>query len=66
MIDNLIEFTVAGIILAVGAGVVLVLLGGSPEIATSLISGVTRVGVVVLIVGILVAIPLSVYQTLNP
>lgn len=62
MIDDLIELVVAGIILVTGMGIVLVLWGADPEIATSLISGVTKFGVYILFIGVLVAIPLSIFR----
>ena len=62
MMDDLIEFVVAGIILASGAGIALVLLGLDPEIGTVLISGVTRIGVIILVVGVMMAIPYALVQ----
>lgn len=62
MIDNLVELVVASIILATGAGIVLVLWGADPEVATSLVSGVAKLGVYTLIVGILIAIPISFFR----
>lgn len=60
--DDLIEFVVAGIILASGAGIALVLLGLDPEIGTVLISGVTRIGVIILVVGVMMSIPYALVQ----
>ena len=62
MIDDLLEFVVASIILVSGAGVVLVLWGGDPELATSLISGVTELGVYIIVIGVLIGIPLSLFR----
>ncbi|WP_132057399.1 hypothetical protein [Halorussus amylolyticus] len=62
MIDDLLEFVVASVILVTGVGIVSVLWGADPEFATSLISGVTKLGVYVLVMGILVAIPLSFFR----
>lgn len=59
MIDELIELVVAGMILVTGVGIVLVLWGVDPAIATSLITGVTELGVYILVVGVLVAIPVA-------
>ena len=59
MIDDLVEFVVAGIILATGVGIALVIWGGDPEVATALIKGATQLGVFILVFGLLVAIPLS-------
>jgi len=60
--DDLLEFVVAGIILASGAGIALVLLGLDPEIGTVLISGVTRIGVIILVVGVMMSIPYALVQ----
>jgi|GEM_PF-5655926 len=62
MIDELIELVVAGIILATGVGIVLILWGADPAIATSLITGVTELGVYILFVGVLVAIPVVLFR----
>lgn len=62
MIDNLVEFVVAVIILTVGVGIASILLGADTEFATSLISGVTTLGVYILIVGVLIAIPVALFQ----
>lgn len=62
MIDELLEFVVASVILVTGLGIVLVLWGADPEFATSLISGVTKLGVYILVLGVLIAIPLSLFQ----
>lgn len=62
MMDNLLELVVSVIILVTGVGIALVLLGADPELATSLISGVTKFGVYILVVGVLVAIPLALLQ----
>lgn len=62
MMDNLVELVVASIILVSGLGIVLVLWGADPEFATSLISSVTKLGVYILVIGVLVAIPLSLFR----
>lgn len=62
MIDELLEFVVASVILVTGLGIVLVLWGADPEFATSLISGVTKLGVYILVLGVLIAIPLSLFR----
>ena len=63
MMDNLIEIVVAGIILVAGLGIVFVLWGGDPELATSLIYGVTKLGVYILVIGVLVAIPVGLFRS---
>lgn len=62
MMDDLIEFVVAGIVLVSGVGIALALLGLDPEIVTALISGITRVGVFVLVIGAMIAIPYGLVQ----
>lgn len=59
MMNNLIELVVAGIILVAGVGIALVVLGAEPGLAMSLINGVTKLLVYILVIGVLVAIPLS-------
>ncbi len=59
MIDKLVELVVASIIVVIGVGVALVLEGANPEIAENLISSATELGVYILVIGVLVAIPLS-------
>ena len=60
MIDKLAEVVLAGIILVVGLGIFLIARGADPDVIVSLISGVTEFGVFILVIGILVAIPLSI------
>jgi uncharacterized membrane protein (DUF106 family) len=60
MIDKLAEVVLAGIILVVGLGIFLITRGADPDVIVSLISGVTEFGVFILVIGILVAIPLSI------
>jgi len=60
MIDKLAEVILAGIILVVGLGIFLITRGADPDVIVSLISGVTEFGVFILVIGILVAIPLSI------
>lgn len=62
MIDDLLELVVASIILVTGVGIVLVLWGADPEFAMSLISGVTKLGIYILVIGVLIAIPLSLFR----
>jgi hypothetical protein len=63
MIDNLIEIVVTGIIITIGVGIVLVVWGADPELATSLITRVTKLGVYILVIGVLVAIPVGLFQS---
>lgn len=62
MMDKIVELVVAGIILVIGVGTVLVLWGADPEVATSLITGVTKLGVYILVAGVLVSIPVALFR----
>lgn len=62
MMDNLIEAVVATIVLVTGFAIALLLWGADPQIATSLISGVTELGVFILVIGTLIAIPISLFR----
>ena len=62
MMDELLEFVVGGIILTIGLGIVLVIWGADPGFVTSLISGVTKFGVYIIIIAAIVSIPLSLLQ----
>jgi hypothetical protein len=62
MIEDLVELVVASIILVTGAGIVLVLWGADPAVATSLVSGVVELGIYILLLGILIAMPISFFR----
>lgn len=65
MMNNLIELVVASIILVAGLGIVFVIWGGDPELATSLIHGFTELAVYILVIGVLVAISVGLLRSAN-